>query len=156
MGVGRLLLLYVSKTSHFAIFTVRYDHCGSTVGQNKEIETIDAVKWHIHHNYMLFIWGIFLDQRNKWYVWENYILEQGIEVSVYSDNKMVVMISIFHIDERWDTTEKCWQVWKAFLCYMLQHTYSTRKASCYKCILLKEWEWTCGTWCFFYLDFSMQ
>ena len=44
MGVGRLLLLYVSKTSHFAIFTVRYDHCGSTVGQNKEIETIDAVK----------------------------------------------------------------------------------------------------------------
>jgi len=44
MSVGRLPLLYVSKTSHFAIFTVIYDHCGNTVGQNQEIQTIDAVK----------------------------------------------------------------------------------------------------------------
>jgi hypothetical protein len=44
MSVGRLPLLYVSKTSHFASFTVRYDHCGNTVGQKQEIQTIDAVK----------------------------------------------------------------------------------------------------------------
>jgi len=44
MSVGKLPLLYVSKTSHFDIFIVRYDHCGNTVGQNQEIQTIDVVK----------------------------------------------------------------------------------------------------------------
>jgi len=43
MSVGRLPLLYVSKTTYFAIFIVRY-HCGNTAGQNQEIQTIDAVK----------------------------------------------------------------------------------------------------------------
>lgn len=136
MSVGRLPLLYVSKTSHFASFTVRYDHCGNTVGQKQEIQTIDAVIWHIQYNYVLFVWGIFLDQRNKYYMWLNDIQEQRIEVSLYSDNKLVVMISVFHTDEtRWDTPEQCSQIWKAILCYRLQHACSIRKANCYKCIL---------------------
>ena len=46
--------------------------------------------------------------------------EQWIEVSLFSDYKLVVMISVFHIDEtRWDTTEQCSQIWKAILCYWL-------------------------------------
>jgi len=44
MSMGKLPLLDVSKTSHFGIFIIRYDHCGNTVGQNQEIQTIDAVK----------------------------------------------------------------------------------------------------------------